>query len=103
MGKFIGRCLIALLILTALYFKLSGGEVKKEAQQEESPSQVTDEELEDAKEFAVYVIQNKGYTCDKVTTFSTANFSGRADVWCDGQYQYEITKPGGNWKVEVVN
>lgn len=65
--------------------------------------ELTGQELEDAKEFAGYVIQSKGYTCDKVTTFSNANFSGRIDIWCDDQYRYEITKPGGNWKVEAIN
>ena len=59
------------------------------------------DEQQDAQDFAQALIQSKGYTCDKVTTFSTANFSGRADVWCDDQYQYEITKPGGRWKVEA--
>lgn len=58
-------------------------------------------EEQDAQDFAQALIQSKGYTCDKVTTFSTANFSGRADVWCDDQYQYEITKPGGRWLVEA--
>lgn len=56
---------------------------------------------QDAQDFAQALIQSKGYTCDKVTAFSTANFSGRADVWCDNQYKYEITKPGGRWKVEA--
>ncbi|MFZ4218933.1 hypothetical protein ACEV6Q_13910 [Enterobacter ludwigii] len=59
------------------------------------------DEQQDAQDFAQALIQSKGYTCDKVTTFSTANFSGRADVWCDDQYQYEITKPGGRWLVEA--
>ncbi|MHB4795307.1 hypothetical protein ACYB50_05230 [Klebsiella pneumoniae] len=59
------------------------------------------DEEQDAQDFAQALIQSKGYTCDKVTTFSTANFSGRADVWCDDQYQYEITKPGGRWLVEA--
>ncbi|HID4158067.1 TPA: hypothetical protein ACXE9L_003675 [Citrobacter koseri] len=98
MGKFIGRCLIALLILVALYFHLSGGGVKPQEQVEETSSRLTDEELQDAKDFAQALIQ-RDYTCDKVTTFSNANFSGRIDVWCDDQYQYEITKPGGRWKV----
>ncbi len=58
---------------------------------------------QDAKDFAQALIQSKGYQCDKVTGFSTANFSGRADVFCDDMYRYEITKPGGRWKVEVVD
>lgn len=59
------------------------------------------DDQQDAQDFAQALIQSKSYTCDKVTTFSTANFSGRADVWCDDQYQYEITKPGGRWLVEA--
>lgn len=65
-----------------------------------SSSKLTDEELQDAKDFAQALIQRDN-TCDKVTAFSNANFSGRIDVWCDDQYQYVITKPNGRWKVEV--
>lgn len=56
---------------------------------------------EDAKEFAQSLIQSRDYKCDKITLFSTANFSGRVDIWCDDRYQYEITQPGGKWKVTV--
>lgn len=59
------------------------------------------DDTQDAQDFAQMLIQSKGYQCDKVTGFSTANFSGRADVWCDDMYEYHITKPGGQWKVEA--
>ncbi|EKK3999269.1 TPA: hypothetical protein JHJ51_004626 [Enterobacter cloacae] len=93
-----GRIIAVVLVLIALIIKLAGGDDKHETQAEEPSNQLTEQELQDAKDFAQALIQ-RDYTCDKVTTFSTANFSGRADVWCDDQYQYEITKPGGRWKV----
>lgn len=93
-----GKIIVVFLVLIALYFKISGGDVKHEAQAEEPSTQLTDQELQDAKDFAQALIQ-RDYTCDKVSTFSNANFSGRIDVWCDDQYQYEITKPGGRWQV----
>jgi len=65
-----------------------------------SSTKLTDEELQDAKDFAQALIQRDN-TCDEVTGFSNANFSGRIDVWCDNQYKYSITKPNGRWKVEV--
>jgi hypothetical protein len=97
-GLLMGKIIVVLLVLIALYFKISGGDVKHEAQKEEPSTQLTNQELQDAKDFAQALIQ-RDYTCDKVTTFSNANFSGRIDVWCDDQYQYEITKPGGRWQV----
>lgn len=93
-----GRIIAVVLVLIALFIKLAGGDGKHEAQAEELSNQLTEQELQDAKDFAQALIQ-RDYTCDKVTTFSNANFSGRIDVWCDNQYQYEITKPGGRWKV----
>ncbi|HEM6628074.1 TPA: hypothetical protein U2I12_000716 [Citrobacter farmeri] len=112
MGKKIGQFSIIAIVFLALYFKLTGSEKQPEqpTPYERSPyadgypaDHVPDEETqydeEDAKQFAQSLIQSRDYKCDKITLFSTANFSGRADVWCDDQYQYEITKPGGKWKV----
>ena len=93
-----GRIIAVILVLITLFIKLAGDDSKHEAQAEEPSTQLTDQELQDAKDFAQALIQ-RDYTCDKVTTFSNANFSGRIDVWCDDQYQYEITKPGGRWQV----
>lgn len=59
------------------------------------------DDQQDAKDFAQSLIQSRDYTCDKVTGFSTANFSGEAVVFCDDMYKYVITKPGGRWKVEA--
>jgi len=49
-------------------------------------------------DFAQTLIQ-RDYTCERVTMYSTEDDSGRIDVRCDGKYQYEITHPGGRWKV----
>ncbi|HDC4529252.1 hypothetical protein QTN38_006935 [Enterobacter cloacae subsp. cloacae] len=95
-----GRIIAVVMVLIALLIKLTGDDGKHEAQAEEPSTQLTDQELQDAKDFAQALIQ-RDYTCDKVTTFSNANFSGRIDIWCDDQYQYEITKPGGRWLVEA--
>ncbi|CAI0895872.1 MULTISPECIES: hypothetical protein [Serratia] len=62
---------------------------------------LTEQEEQDAKDFAQALIQSKGYDCDKVTGFSNSNFSGRVDIFCDDYHHYKITKPGGHWKVEA--
>ncbi|EGT5657849.1 MULTISPECIES: hypothetical protein [Citrobacter] len=68
-----------------------------------APFAVQADDEQDAKDFAQALIQSRDYKCDKVTAFSTANFSGKAVVWCDDRYEYEITQPGGRWKVEAMN
>ncbi|EPT0360721.1 hypothetical protein ACQ7NX_06585 [Enterobacter cloacae subsp. dissolvens] len=93
-----GKVVVFLLVLVALFFKITGDSGKQEAHAKEPVVQLTGEELINAMDFAQALIQ-RDYTCEKVTTFSNANFSGRIDVWCDDKYEYEITKPGGRWKV----
>lgn len=41
---------------------------------QEQTVKMTAQEAQDAKDFAQSLIQSRGYKCDKVTTFSNANF-----------------------------
>lgn len=67
----------------------------------EPEQQMTQAELEDAKEFAQNLIQVNNQ-CKKVTSFTPANmFHKEIIVWCDDYYEYYITKPNGKWKVEL--
>lgn len=53
-----GKIIVVLLVLIALYFKISGGDVKHEAQHEEPSTQHTNQELQDAKDFAQALIES---------------------------------------------
>lgn len=90
------QVIIAIAIL-ATYFKFKDG---KPTASDTSPTvTLTAEEEQDARDFAQALIQ-RDYKCEKVTTFSTANFSGKAIVWCDDRYEYEVSQKGGRWIVE---
>ncbi|MGX4990641.1 hypothetical protein [Enterobacter kobei] len=63
--------------------------------------QLTDQEMKDAQEFAQALIQ-RDYQCNKVIKLIPANaFHEEINVWCDEYLHYEITKPGGRWKVKA--
>ncbi len=64
-----------------------------------SAEELTEQEMNDAKDFAQALIQ-RDYQCDKVIKLIPANaFHSEINVWCDDYLHYEITKPGGRWKV----
>ncbi|MDT0637973.1 hypothetical protein RM437_07980 [Citrobacter werkmanii] len=88
---------IIAIVMLATYFKFKDG---KPTTSDTSPTvTLTAEEEQDARDFAQALIQ-RDYKCDKVTTFSTANFSGYATVFCDDRYEYKVSKQSGRWIVE---
>ncbi|HGV0029934.1 TPA: hypothetical protein ACNFPK_002540 [Citrobacter freundii] len=93
------------LVASYFHFKDEKKTTTKSEPQEQTVKMTAQEaqEAQDAKDFAQSLIQSRGYKCDKVTTFSNANFSGRIDIYCDDQYRYEITKPGGRWEIKAIN
>ena len=95
------KAIIWIVVIIWALQHFMGGSKEPRHIEAEPESTMTQQELDDAKEFAQNLIQ-RDYQCNKVSTFSPATpFRKEIVVWCDDRYEYYITKPGGRWKVEA--
>mgnify|MGYP001093045696 CR=1 FL=1 len=86
-------------VIVATYFHFKDGTPTNAVAETESVK-LTDQEKQDAQDFAQALIQ-RDYTCNEVTAFSNANFSGYVEIGCDDRQLFKVSKnASGRWIVE---